>query len=129
MDAKFHPAIAAIQAGDIERLRSLLREDPSLATGRSSRSHPTLLQCLVLDLKRGNANKLAMARVLIEAGAELSEPLVASGSCNDPDVAALLLDSGAPVNGTGDWSPLEEALYWNARDVVDLLLQRGAIIQ
>ena len=44
MDPKFHPAIAAIKAGDLERFRTLLREDPSLATTRSSKGH-TLLQC------------------------------------------------------------------------------------
>ena len=44
MDPKFHPAVAAIKAGDLERFRTLLREDPSLATDRSSKGH-TLLQC------------------------------------------------------------------------------------
>ena len=29
MDPKFHPAVAAIKAGDLERFRTLLREDPS----------------------------------------------------------------------------------------------------
>ena len=51
MDPRFHPAIAAIKAGDWARFRTLLREDPSLATARSSTSHPTLLQCVVLDGK------------------------------------------------------------------------------
>ena len=51
MDKKFHPAIAAIKAGDVEKLKALVAEDPSLATSRSTRSHPTLLQCLVLDAK------------------------------------------------------------------------------
>ena len=40
-----------------------------------------------------------------------------------------MLDSGAAIDGTGGWSPLEEALYWNGRRVLALLLQRGASIQ
>jgi len=44
MDKKFHPAIEAMRAADVEKLRALVAEDPSLATSRSSRSHPTLLQ-------------------------------------------------------------------------------------
>jgi ankyrin repeat protein len=36
------------------------------------------------------------------------------------------LIKGAPINGTGSWSPLEEALYWNNQRVIDLLLERGA---
>jgi ankyrin repeat protein len=128
MDAKFHPAMVAIKTDELERFRALIRQDPSLATSRSSTSHPTLLQCLVLS---GNAltNKLEMARILIQAGADLNRPLGACASCDNVEVAELLLDSGAAVNGTGGWSPLEEALYWNARRVINLLLQRGAKIQ
>jgi ankyrin repeat protein len=39
-----------------------------------------------------------------------------------------LLEHGAAINGARGWSPLEEALYWNSRDVIDLLLRRGASI-
>jgi hypothetical protein len=69
-----------------------------------------------------------LARVLVDAGAELDEPFVACGSGNNAEVAEFLLDCGASINGTGGWSPLEEALYWNSRDVIDLLLRRGAAI-
>jgi uncharacterized protein len=128
MDRKFHPAIAAIESDDLEKFRVLVGADPSLATSRSSTSHPTLLQCVALDGK-GKPNNVAMAEVLIDAGAELNEPLVAAGSINNRAVAELLLDRGASIDGTGGWSPLEEALYWNSQDVVALLLERGAKIQ
>jgi ankyrin repeat protein len=128
MDKKFHPAMKAIKEGDVERLRALVREEPSLATSRSTRSHPTLLQCLALDAN-GDPNARAMADVLIEAGAELNEPLVAAGSIGNREVAELLLDRGAAIDGTGGWSPLEEALYWNNQNVVALLLERGAKVQ
>jgi len=128
MDEKFHPAMVAIKTDDLERFRALIRQDPTLATSRSSTSHPTLLQCLVLS---GNAlaNKLEMARILIEAGAELNGPLGACASSDNVEAAKLLLDSGAAVDGTGGWSPLEEALYWNGRRTINLFLQRGARIQ
>ena len=128
MDKKFHPAMKAIRAGDVERLRVLVAQDPTLATSRSSRSHPTLLQCLVLDAK-DHPNARAMAEVLIEAEADLNEPLVAAASIDNREVAELLLDRGAAIDGTGGWSPLEEALYWNNQNVVALLLERGAKVQ
>jgi ankyrin repeat protein len=128
MDAKFHPAIAAIRSGDLENFKALVSQDPSLATSRSSRSHPTLLQCVTLDGK-DKPNNVEMARVLIEAGAELNEPFVAAASMNNRDVAELLLDRGAAIDGTGGWLPLEEALYWNSQDVLALLLERGAKVQ
>ncbi len=127
MDAKFHPAIAALQTGDVEWLRSLLRENPWLATARSAISHPTLLQCLVLDV--GDApNGPAMAHALIDAGAAIDAPLVAAASMNRTALAGLLLDAGAALDGDGVWSPLEEALYWGHRETADLLLARGASI-
>ena len=127
MDAKFHPAIAAIKAGDLDELESLVSQAPSLATARSSKSHPTLLQCLTLDAC-DVPNKVDMAKVLIDAGAEINGPLVACASGNNVEVAAALLEAGALINGAGGWSPLEEALYWGSNDVRDLLLERGASI-
>ena len=118
----------AIKAGDVENLRALLAEDPSLATSRSTRSHPTLLQCLALDAK-GDPNALAMAEILIDAGAELNEPLVSAASIDNRPVAELLIDRGAAIDGAGGWTPIEEALYWNNQEVIALLLERGAKVQ
>ena len=128
MDKKFHPAIEAMHAAGVEKLRALIAADPSLATSRSSRSHPTLLQALVLDGKDRPKN-IEMVQVLIDAGAELNEPLVAAASIDNRAAAELLLDHGAVIDGTGRWSPLEEALYWNSRNTLVLLLERGAKVQ
>jgi ankyrin repeat protein len=128
MNAKFHPAMKAIKADDLERFKTLVAEDPSLATSRSTRSHPTLLQCVVLEGK-DKPNNVEMAKVLIDAGAELNEPLGAACSIDNMPVAELLLDRGAAIDGTGGWTPLEEALYWNSKNVIALLLERGAKVQ
>ena len=128
MDKKFHPAIEAMRAGDVEKLRSLIAADPSLATSRSSRSHPTLLQALVLDGK-GKPKNIEMVQVLIDAGAELNKPLVAAASIDNRAAAELLIDHGAAIDGTGGWSPLEEALYWDSRNTLALLLERGAKVR
>ncbi len=125
MDAKFYPAIAAISCGDLDGLRELVSNDPSLATARSSRSHPTLLQCLALDAV-DVPNKVELANVLIDAGAEINGPLGAAASIDNVEIAALLLDRGAAINGIGNWSPLEETLYWRNYGVRDLLLARRA---
>jgi len=127
MDQKFLPAVQAIKSGDIDALKALLSRDPTLATARSSKSHPTLLQCLVLDA-RDAPNNIDMAKLLVNAGAEINGPLVACASINNVEVADYLLDVGASINGTGNWSPLEEALYWSSDDVRDLLLKRGASV-
>lgn len=128
MEAKFHPAMAATRSGDLEKFKEIIAADPSLANARSSKSHPTLLQCVALDGK-DKPNNVEMARVLIDAGAEVNEPLGAAASIDNRAVAELLLDHGAAIDGTGGWSPLEEALYWNNRNVIALLVERGAKVQ
>src|SRR4030095_8561740 len=128
MDARFLPAVAAVRSGDLEKFKQLLAKDHALAPTRSSTSHPTLLQCVALD-GTDRPNNVEMAKVLLDGGAELNEPLVAAGSINNGAVAELLLDRGAAVDGTGGWTPLEEALYWNSQDVIALLLERGAAVQ
>jgi len=127
MDPKFQPAVDAINAGDLDRLESLIAAQPTLATDRSSKSHPTLLQCLVLDA-RNQPNQLEMARVLIDAGADIDGPLVAAASIGNTKAAEALLDAGAAINGDGVWSPLEEALYWGNQETVQMLVNRGATV-
>lgn len=127
MDATFHPVIAAIKAGDAAQFITLVHEDPTLATARSFTSHPTLLQCLVLDGK-SLPGKIEMLNALIDAGAPLDAPLVAAASCGNLEALSLLIDRGAAINGKGGWSPLEEALYWNQTGSIQTLLKRGATI-
>jgi len=125
MDIKFHPALRAIKDDDLQAFRDLLEQDPSLATARSTRGHPTLLQALVLDAV-DQPNAVEMAKLLIDGGANIDEALVAAASMDNAVVAELLLDRGANIDGTGAWSPLEEALYWNNKRAISLLLTRGA---
>jgi ankyrin repeat protein len=125
MDPRFHPAEAAIAGGDLERLAALLTADPDLATARSTCSHPTLLQCLVLTMPPADSLD-AMIDLLAHHGAELTDPLIAACSIGNVRAATKLLDLGAAIDGNGRWSPLEEALYWGNEGCVDLLLARGA---
>lgn len=128
MDAEFHPAMEAARRGDVERFTELLRQDSSLATRTSSRSHPTLLQFLVLETV-GAPTAPEMAKALIEAGADIHRPLVAAASIDNPVMVELLLDAGAEIDGDGRWSPLEEALYWGSKRSVQVLLARGASVK
>jgi ankyrin repeat protein len=128
MDARFQSAVAAVESGDLEKFKAALAADPSLATARSLRSHSTLLQCVTLS-GNGKPNNVEMARILIEAGARIDEPFVAAASINNLPVAELLLEQGAAIDGSGGWSPIEEALYWNSSETLALLIARGAHVR
>jgi ankyrin repeat protein len=125
MDARFRPAETAINAGDFDLVAALLDADPGLATARSTCSHPTLLQCLVLVSPPPETLE-QLIRLLKDHGAELTNPLIAAACMDNVRAIKELLDLGAAINGNGRWSPLEEALYWGYEASVNLLLERGA---
>ena len=125
MDPRFQPAQAALVAGDLPALAALFAADPDLATAVSSRSHPTLLQCLVLTMPPVD-NLEALIDFLVDHGAEVSGPLIAASGMNNVRAIAKLLDRGSCIHGNGHWSPLEEALYFGNPESVSLLLARGA---
>jgi ankyrin repeat protein len=125
MDPRFQPAEAALAAGDLGALSALFAADPDLATARSSRSHPTLLQCLVLTMPPVD-NLEQVIEFLADRGAELTDPLIAACGMDNVRAIAKLLDLGARIDGNGHWTPLEEALYFGNPASVALLLERGA---
>jgi hypothetical protein len=125
MDPQFQPAEAALAAGDLGALAALFTADPDLATARSGRSHPTLLQCLVLSMPPVDALE-DLIDYLAHHGAELTDPLIAACGMDNVRAIAKLLDRGARIAGNGRWSPLEEALYFGHPASVALLLERGA---
>lgn len=128
MDARFHAAAAAILTGALDVLEVELTEHPHLATDRSSRSHPTLLQLVACE-GANVPDPVGAARVLINHGAATWGPMVAAAGCNSVAVLDYLIDSGADFDGVDVWTPLEEALYWVSPDTTALLVQRGAPIR
>jgi ankyrin repeat protein len=128
MNPRFHPAQAVLASGEVDSLRGLLEADPGLASARSDRSHPTLLQCLVLTMPPVDSLE-SLIDLLAEHGADLNGPLVAACGMGNLRAIVRLLDLGANVEGDGDWSPLDEAAYWCQKDAAAILLERGAAIR
>lgn len=127
MDPRFWSAQKALSQGDVDGLERLLHTEPDLAKARSSCDHPTLMQCLVLNSPVTDSLEQLIG-ILAEKGSELTDPLIAAASVNNVRAIAALIDLKADINGNGDWSPLEEALYWVHPASVEVLLNRGALI-
>ena len=73
-------------------------------------------------------HSIEMAKLLIDAGAEVNEPHIAASSVDNLEAVLVLLDAGAAINGNGTWSPIEDALAFGKYRIVRLLLERGATI-
>jgi hypothetical protein len=146
--ARFEAAVDAVIAGNVTKLRRMLRENPKLVRARSTRAHrSTLLHYVsangVEDFRQKTPKNIVdVAKILIDAGAEVDAEnnpgrgttlgLVATSA--PPAVAGvqivlleLLLDSGASPDGIrGGWNPLTAALANGRGDAAAYLAKRGA---
>ncbi len=125
MDEVFGDAAMAMVVGDLNQLTSVLDASPDLVSQESSVGHPTLLQLVACEA-HNLPDPAASAEVLIGRGAPLDGPLVAAAGCGSIAVLNTILDAGAPVGGVTEWTPLDEAIYWDQGDTIKVLLDRGA---
>ena len=149
--ARFEAAAEAVVDGDVEALRGMLEADPALVRARSSRRHhATLLHYVAAngvegERQRTPAGAVAVARLLLEAGAEpdaLADmydqrctTLSMLVSSEHPAKAGLqvalaeaLLDHGAAFVGPGtEWrSAVMTALVFGFPETAQALVRRGA---
>ena len=156
---QFESAVEAVIAGDAATLQSSLGGNPDLARARSTRithfdppvHRATLLHYVAANGVEGHrqktpANAVAIARMLLEAGAEVDALAAMYGghcttmsmlvSSSHPAKAGVqvalvetMLDFGADIEGrgSGKWgSPLMTALAFGYRGAAEALAGRGA---
>src|SRR4051812_26450357 len=136
-DPVFARAVLAVVDGDESALRELLEHDPRLVRARARATHrATLLHYVAAngvedELQRVPPNAVAIARLLLAAGAEVDAPCDAYGgryattlallvSSVHPaaaglsgELTGLLCEAGAAVDGPdGDCEPLATALLF-----------------
>jgi ankyrin repeat protein len=149
---RYETAVEAMLAGDVERLRSMLRAHPELVRARSSRRHhATLLHYVAAngtERQRTPPTAVEIAKTLLEAGAEVdaladmyeqrcttmgllvsSSPPAQAGL--QIPLAEMLLDHGAALEGPeSKWqSALMTALAFGFVDTARALVRRGAAVE
>jgi ankyrin repeat protein len=148
----FETAVDALLGGDVARLRDLLERNPDLIRARSARAHrATLLHYVAangVERQRTPPNAVEVARLLLEAGAEVdaSANTYSGGNAQttmnllvssvhpasaglQEELVELLLDFGAAIDGVDDdGSPLMTALAFGYGSAAATLARRGARI-
>ncbi len=153
--AAFPDAMRAILDGREDDLRALLAEHPDLARARAEEDTRGM-QNTLLHVTTGMGevtwpeNAAALARLLVEAGAEVDAcereaggetPLHHAVSVNNAEVAAVLLEAGADPEREGRYrsgldTPLGYALFYGtdkrlprfAENCPELLVRHGAAV-
>ena len=154
--SRFEPAVEAVISGDLEALRSALRDDPALVRARSERPHhATLLHYVAAngvedERQKTPPNAVEIARTLLDAGAEVDAlaDTYAGGadqttmnllvSSIHPYRAGLqemlvetLLDHGAAIEGLpgNTHTPLMLAIAFHYPGAAETLARRGARVE
>jgi ankyrin repeat protein len=139
-----------IEAGDVAGLRTLLAQQPELATARvsstlSARSSSVLDYVAVARFHGSLDRDVAgdITRVLLDAGARPDgpggpdrsgdTPLVTAASYGEVDMVRALLAAGADVEAVGTSIPgggtaLAHAVHYGMPTIVDLLVGAGAVV-
>ncbi|MBI3491766.1 MAG: ankyrin repeat domain-containing protein [Acidobacteria bacterium] len=160
--SKFESAVEAVINGDVATLGSRLGENPELVRARSTRvthfdppaHRATLLHYVAANgvegyRQRTPTNAVAVAKMLLEAGAEVDALADLYGgrhttmsmlvsSCHPANAGVqvalvdTLLDFGAAIegHGSGEWtSPLMTALAFGYGKAAEALVRRGARVE
>jgi uncharacterized protein len=127
----------ALKAGDAERVRALLSDDPALATSAFNSCRPLHL---FADAPGHRPNAAAIVTALVAAGADLDAHALDSwhhetalhwaASNDDVELIDVLLDAGAdiehPGSSIGGGSPAQSALGYAQWAALRRLFERGA---
>lgn len=139
-------SVTAIQTGDIETLRRLLRENPGLAAGRITRRSCADGEIFTLPLIAAATdwpghfpNVSETIAALTSSGADVNARCVGlhqecalHGAASSDDIEALdaLLDAGADIEASGaviaGGTPLDDAIAFGQWQAARRLVERGA---
>jgi len=119
----------ACQAGDLEKVKKLLKEDPEQLQAVTPEGKSPL------HMATGWGRK-EIVIFLLKEGADIKAlnmqggtPLHVAASRNQPECAAILLDNGADIEAIrteGSVTPLAIAVFKNNLAVAEFFLSRGA---
>ena len=112
---------AAIEAGDVDRIRALVAADPALAGARDAEGVSALMRA------RYRSDRGA-TQALLEAGPDLD--VFDAAAFGDLDRLTALLGDGADVDAASadGFAPLHLAAFFGKPEAATLLLARGAEI-
>jgi ankyrin repeat protein len=119
----------AAAAGDLEKVKALLKENPDLVSSKDDKAGETALHFAAVKGNKEVAEFLLTKRAEVDAKEIDGEtPLHLAAEMGHRDVVELLLTNKANINATNrdGYTPLHAAALAGHKDVVELLLAKKA---
>jgi len=123
--------LSAVQSGDLEQVKSLLKRNPELI--RTKDAYKNSLLCLSL-LK----NDFALARFLIESGIDVNygrediggNEIFGAIGVGSLEITKLIFEKGADINQKNAWgyTPLDAAVFDGHKEIAYFLMDKGAAL-
>ena len=122
------PIHEAARDGDLQKVEALLKDQPSLISSKDEQNGQTPLHIAAFN------DRIDVAKLLLADNADVnakakngSTPLHLAAAKGFREMVELLLSNKADVNALDNdsWSPMHSAIFWEHKDVADLLGQGG----
>ncbi|MGA3346733.1 MAG: ankyrin repeat domain-containing protein [Terracidiphilus sp.] len=123
------PIHDAARAGDLDKVKSLIKESPGLVSSKDDKYGQTPLHIAAFNDRKDVAEFLLANKADVNAKAKNgSTPLHLAAAKGNKDMVELLLANKADIDAVDNegWSPLHSAATWNQKEVQELLIAKGA---
>jgi ankyrin repeat protein len=122
------PIHDAARTGDLEKVKSLVKEHPELVSSAEERNGQMPLHIAAFNDRKDVVEFLLANKADVNAKAKNgSTPLHLAAGKGNKEIVELLLANNADVNAVDNegWSPVHSAVFFNQKAIADLLIAKG----
>jgi len=122
------PIHDAARAGDLDKVKTLVKEHPELISSKDEKYGQTPLHIAAFNDRKDVAEFLLANKADVNAKSNNgSTPLHLAAGKGNKDIVELLLANNADVNAVDNegWSPVHSAVVYNQKEIQELLASKG----